>query len=854
MASTTASKKGIIDFLWEWGESNGDWGKLLVHKIVTTETGLSPKDREEVFNYFLLSLALKTDLPPLTVAKPSYTPSTKKIDIVSLSDVKGVNKLAKGQSIEFGDNVTVIYGENGSGKTGYGRILKALGHSYEVGNLIYSDIYKANEQQTASIKYKVDGSESVFSWDGKSTNPDLQNISVFNNNCVQISLADGRGLLVSPIGFHLFNLVSEELGKLNTLFQETISKYPTTIDWINSLHLGTLQEQFITNLKGNSSIPKLEELSAFNDTHKQSLADSELLLKNLNKQLLEIELKNFRTQEEELSQVIAKIEKTKSNLNSANCLKLGALNSEIVQLESKTNTGLKEIAESNNILLYQSPEFQKFIKAADEYLKVLNQESYPNSGNDVCLYCNQELASEKSKALLTAYKQLLNDNTQELIRKAKGSKLELIKLLTSVDAQITLHQQTFGVDDQGKALQPKEITEYNKVISEKKAEIEKDSNLNAEFAFNYAACLELLQKKKADIATAIASKDAILQNIATKERELQNKIYELLDRRVLSSRIDQIKTIIRNKSIVSKLLGGKSSFSTNALSRKTSEAREQLLQQDFNLIFESELKNFRKSNIKIQINFGTDKGKSKMQQRLNSNYILSEILSEGEQKAIALAEFLTELQIDNSKAPIIFDDPVNSLDHHIIDDVSRRVLNLSKTRQVVIFTHSVLLFNSLLYFSRISTFTGVKCKFYDIKSEFGQTGIISAAEEEINKVKSYQNSINVLLNNTPKGRSEVDIASDCYGYLRSAIELCVEQHILKGTVKRYQKNVALTQFLKVDGLLLNKHKDALNELFERCCCYLKGHSNPEEVITNPTLSEFRSDYAIFADINKQFEN
>ena len=74
-------------------------------------------------------------------------------------------------------------------------------------------------------------------------------------------------------------------------------------------------------------------------------------------------------------------------------------------------------------------------------------------------------------------------------------------------------------------------------------------------------------------------------------------------------------------------------------------------------------------------------------------------LSIDQQKAIALAEFLTELQLEKIKAPVIFDDPVNSLDHNIIDEVARRLMNLSSERQIVVFTHSVLLFNSLLFFS-----------------------------------------------------------------------------------------------------------------------------------------------------------
>ncbi|MGB2841694.1 MAG: hypothetical protein WBC40_04350 [Halobacteriota archaeon] len=82
---------------------------------------------------------------------------------------------------------------------------------------------------------------------------------------------------------------------------------------------------------------------------------------------------------------------------------------------------------------------------------------------------------------------------------------------------------------------------------------------------------------------------------------------------------------------------------------------------NFNEIFQEELKDLRRSDISVNINFKTDKGKPLLIQNISSEYTLSEVLSEGEQKSIALAEFLTELQLEKSNAPIIFDDPVTSV-------------------------------------------------------------------------------------------------------------------------------------------------------------------------------------------------
>ena len=88
--------------------------------------------------------------------------------------------------------------------------------------------------------------------------------------------------------------------------------------------------------------------------------------------------------------------------------------------------------------------------------------------------------------------------------------------------------------------------------------------------------------------------------------------------------------------------------------------------------------------------------------------------------------------------------------------------------------------------------------------------------------------------------------------MRSAIELCVEYEIFQGTVKRYQKNIALTSFIKVDGTTLNIHKDKLNEIFERCCGYIKGHSNPTPIHNDPTILELKSDFDEFKTIRAAF--
>lgn len=848
MASSTINKKEIVDFLWDWTEDQGGWAKLLVQKAVDRESSLNQNEREEVFKYFLESIGLKKGLPKLSFSKPSYTPTDQHIELGSLSDVTGVNRLAKNQTIDFSPNITVIYGENGTGKTGYGRVLKALGFSYDQSNTIFSNVFAQSQQpKSASINYKVNGDTDTFTWDGTNKNEDLKNISVFNSDCVQISLDGSRQLIVSPIGFHLFNLVSAELRELDSLLQSKKSEHSPQLHWIENLHEVTPQNQFINGLSKDSTEKKLYELSGFTPEHEKDLEKKEAELSKLNKPLLINEIRSRRSQSNELSKLESKIKSAKNTLNAESWNKLIELDKRIEDLEKSSQKGIKEITEDKGIEYFETEEFKNFLSSAEAYIKILNKPKYPEDSN-VCVYCRQPLELP-AKELLASYRALLNDKTQKSITKAKKEKQELIsKVKNEVKTQLQLNHESFGLDDEEKPVQPQKLKDYNQQLSKlKNIFINDQITEDSVFTLKYDVFIQFFTNKKTDIDNKLKEKRESFENIDKEETELKVKVSELKDRKLLSNKKEEIKKAISNYKMLSVLNSHSNAFNTSSISRKTSQAREELVSQNFNQIFKSELKALRKSNLPIELSFGTERGRSKLSHRIGSKQLL-EVLSEGEQKAIAL----TELQLDNIKAPVIFDDPVNSLDHKIIDAVAKRLMRLSKERQVVIFTHSVLLFNSLLYLNREPSFKSLNCNFYNVKNEYEAVGVVTEAEEEKNKVKENISKINILINNTPKGRSEVDVAKEGFAELRSAVELFVEYEVFNGTVQRYQKHISIGRFMNVKSDIISSHKESLNDIYDRCCGFIGAHSNPQVVYNDPTLEDLKADFDEFKDIRKEF--
>ena len=67
----------------------------------------------------------------------------------------------------------------------------------------------------------------------------------------------------------------------------------------------------------------------------------------------------------------------------------------------------------------------------------------------------------------------------------------------------------------------------------------------------------------------------------------------------------------------------------------------------------------------------------------------ADVLSEGEKTCVAVAGFLAELETTNNGSCIVLVDPVSSLDHHYRLRVARKLVDVAKQRQVIVFTHDI---------------------------------------------------------------------------------------------------------------------------------------------------------------------
>jgi len=515
-------------------------------------------------------------------------------------------------------------------------------------------------------------------------------------------------------------------------------------------------------------------------------------------------------------------------------------------------------AEERGIEFYESEEFANFIRAADGYLKKLGKDDYPIDEEEICIYCRQKLTDTDARDLLRSYRLLLRDPTQDKIKAQSQAANDLQAKLKKISHSIMLHHPSFGEGGEGKPLQPSFLTNFCKEVKRLKETADTyDVKLIQEvaFAIDYARVTKEIQARIDTINKDLKIKIETLSMIEVKEKELDKKIDELNDKKKLSQKRSEVEKILAGLRHVDFLEGVSGSFSTDSLSRKTSQARKDLIAEDFLKIFNQELTNLRRSDIRVSLDFRTDKAKPVIHQVISSDHALRDVLSEGEQKAIALAEFLTELQLDKSKAPVVLDDPVTSLDHKIVNEVALRLVKLSTKRQVVVFTHSILLLNSIRHSSELLRFKNLQYKYYETETDLDHTGFLQESptlKEE--SFKYYKTRINAILNmpKEERERRETELATEGYDKLRPAIEVFVEKEMLQETVKRYRKNVTLTSLERINGGLIDKHKERLTDIFEKSCGYIDAHSSPDEVTDKPTLTELKIDFDEVCKIRSEF--
>ena len=128
------------------------------------------------------------------------------VSLVSIFHHRGVNALAEGQTLSFGPSLTVVYGDNAAGKTGYIRILKsacrARGQEEILGNVVAGTTPLT---PVVAVKYKVGTDQVPREWAEQGEDEYISRVSVFDVRCAAVYLNEKTNVAFRPFGLELFD-------------------------------------------------------------------------------------------------------------------------------------------------------------------------------------------------------------------------------------------------------------------------------------------------------------------------------------------------------------------------------------------------------------------------------------------------------------------------------------------------------------------------------------------------------------------------------------------------------------------------------------------------------------------------
>lgn len=237
---------------------------------------------------------------------------------------------------------------------------------------------------------------------------------------------------------------------------------------------------------------------------------------------------------------------------------------------------------------------------------------------------------------------------------------------------------------------------------------------------------------------------------------------------------------------------------TRSISTQITALRKQLVTEELERRIAEEIGSFDLNHLPFKVSDSSSGGKSLFSVGLHGAGAVknNQVLSEGEQRALALACFLAEIGDYDPRYGIIIDDPVSSLDHLRIRKVAQRlVAEAKKGRQVIIFTHNLVFFNEVVSEAARVGDAAPLIKSVVAKTQSEGFGVIRENSEpwvaDLNaRIETWRKRAKELKSVTDFDTDEYRRrAKDFYSDLRESWERAVEELVLAKTVVRFVPDV-----------------------------------------------------------------
>lgn len=687
-----------------WSGSLPSWQQDALRRLVT-QGSLSDADVDDLTAMARRQAGIADPAPTPIALSSSHLPAGgatgPTVSIEAIEDAIDVNALVHGQKMPFAsDGVTAVYGDNGSGKSGYTRVLKQMCHARGSAEPVLSNVYlKAPGQPTATIRYVVDGTAHQHTWRGGVETPsELGHVAVFDNRAASALVVEPSEIVWQPGGLDLFKRLVVVLDRVKAKLELEASTasvpgpLPAPAD-------GTTAATFLTKLSANTDLAMIDTwaLSADETTElavaETSLAapDPQTAAKRLRDTMERFEILRTR-----LAEVFTAFGEVGSNelLATVNALRATQLAAKAVADEAFSSIPMPGIGGQAWLQLWSAAE--AFAQAGATSDRVFPSET----GTPTCVLCLQDL-SPAASARLARFRHFVRADAAERERIAAATLTTLIRSRRATVVRASGDGPLLKELEERDPAVANACASFLEAVDAERAGLPDGSIPDTwappviSFSDPTAALDGVIDTLRGEATTLEAAADPEARaNLARRRDELVGRRALYDGRATVRAEIDRLKRCAALAKAI------KASGSA-AVSRKGGELSNAYVTDKLVQAFRREADRLR---VPVGVAFegaGTRKGQSAQRVKLDTGAWAERdgratvVLSEGERRAVALAAFLAELSVRSDRSALVFDDPVSSLDHHRRQLVADRIAELGGEHQVIVFTHDLVFLHML---------------------------------------------------------------------------------------------------------------------------------------------------------------
>ena len=674
----------------DWAASRPAWQRSVLGKLAAGQA-LDVAD----FEVLARQLADGRQYPPaaaLVAADfPGAAESGQCTRLIAVKPVAHVNALLAGEQLTFGtDGLTVVYGDNASGKSGYARLIKKMvraRHQEDVLTNIFEDDKDATP--AAVVSFETGGERRDEPWPGQASRP-LGQVSFYDEACGAAYITTESDVTYRPSALSLLDGLIRACDMVRDVLDGLVSANAQAKVELPAVEAGTAIADFLSRLSPATTESDIDAACALPgdaDTEIARLAQEEARLR-------QSDPVKERTR---LTDAAGKLDALAGHLAGLDG-SLGRTAEEKLRSTRQRATGLRaaaEIASSKSFDAEPLPGVGSETWRAlwDAARRFSEAQAYPGQDFPVttvgrCVLCQQDLSAEAADRL-HRFHSFMTDDTEKQAATADEELRSAIHDVSAVIVMPTAAAQNLAALE---ASYPELVTACRnavQVFERRKPELLTDEEPATPVAPVPPAVDGKLRTQAAALRERARAVDTsefqrLVTDVTGKRSELEGR------RAITATRGDVLREIGRLKERA-KLETAKRLTDTTGITRKSAELAREHATAVVRDRFTRESDRLKLERITLQ-----DTGGRKGQLRQRPAFLgaaqragMPQVLSRGEQTALGLVGYLTEAFFDQTHSALVLDDPVTSLGHDRRAHIANRLAQFAQDRQVIVFTHDV---------------------------------------------------------------------------------------------------------------------------------------------------------------------